>query len=76
MVVRFAELVNEKVILNNVKMINSVKFMFARMAEHAAKVRESQKIKYHAIESDINGVNTWLLEICHFMLDNYQKQVR
>ena len=69
-------MVNEKIILNTVKVINSVKFMFARMAEHMAKVNLPKAIYYPPIESDINGINTWLLEICHFMLDNYQKQIR
>lgn len=33
-------------------------------------------IKYPPIQADFNAVNTWLLEISHFILDNYQNVIR
>ena len=33
-------------------------------------------MKFPPIESDINAINTWLLEISHFILDNYQTVIR
>lgn len=76
---KFVDLVNEKIVLNNIKMINSIKFMFAKLGDE----RKNQKInkaianaRCIPIETDINAINTWLLEISHFILDHYQQVVK
>ena len=61
--------------MTNIKTINSVKFVCARAGEQK-KRQKAIKAYLHPIESDINAVNTWLLEISHFVLDNYQQLIR
>jgi hypothetical protein len=45
----FIELVNEKVVLNNIKVINSLKFMFAKMGEERKQKKARSMIKYPPI---------------------------
>ena len=61
--------------MTNIKTINSIKFVCVRAGEELKRKRAA-KVKPIPIDSDINGVNTWLLEVSHFILDNYQKAVR
>ena len=39
-------------------------------------MRAKAVINFPVIETDINAINTWLLEISHFILDNFQTVVR
>ena len=63
----------ESMVMINIKIISSLKFAFA-------KVREDRNKKIIArapsIHPDINSINSWLLEISHFMLDSYAQVVR
>lgn len=63
MLKKFIELVNEKYVLSNIKLINSLKFMFAKMGDERKQQQLKAKaaIKFQPIESDINAINTWLL---------------
>lgn len=50
--------------------------MFAKMGEMKKQQKAKAAIKFPLIQSDINAINTWLLEISHFILDNYQTVIR
>jgi hypothetical protein len=59
-VIKFRELVIERIVMTNIKTINSIKFVCARAAEEK-KRQKTAKAYLHPIETDINSVNTWLL---------------
>ena len=57
----------------NIKLISSLKFAFAKAREERRRKAVSKVPKIHA---DINAINSWLLEISHFMLDSYLQVIR
>lgn len=61
--------------MTNIKTINSIKFVCARAGEEKKRQKIAKSYLY-PIETDINAVNTWLLEVSHFVLDNYQQLIR
>lgn len=74
LVTKLRELVIEKILMTNIKMINSIKFIFAKAGEEKKKRKAEGELPI--IDTDINAVNTWLLEISHFVLDSYQQVLR
>jgi hypothetical protein len=65
----------EKILMTNIKFINSIKFSFAKAAEESKKSRAPLP-QLPFISADINAVNSWLLEISHFVLDGYHQVLR
>lgn len=60
--------------MTNIKIISSLKFVFAKAAAEKKK-KKTIKSKLPSIHVDINNINAWLLEVSHFMLDNYEKVI-
>jgi hypothetical protein len=72
---KFRELVIEKILMNNIKFVNSLKFAFAKASFELKRSKTAARPKSPWIQFDINVVNDWLLEISHFMLDTYQQLI-
>lgn len=71
---KFRELVIEKTIMANIKMISSLKFLFARAAEERKRVKAGCCLP--SLDTSMGAVNSWLLEVSHFVLDSYQQVLR
>ena len=57
-------------------MANHIQQQKERSQHRQPKQQKEQNGKVIPIEADISAINGWLLEICHFMLDNYQLQIK
>ena len=57
--------------MTNIKFINSIKFTFAKAGEAKKKGKAIAIPQLPSIHTDIGAINTWLLEISHFVLDGY-----
>jgi hypothetical protein len=51
-----------------------MKFILAKLSEHIKinKLRVQASTDCPRMETDISAINSWLLEISHFMLDKYK----
>lgn len=58
---KFRELVIEKILMTNIKFINSIKFVFAKAGDLRKQAKAITLPQLPYIETDIGAINTWLL---------------
>lgn len=58
--------------MTNIKFINSIKFVFAKAGDLKKQTKTAVSVpKLPFIQTGIDAINTWLLEMSHFVLDGY-----
>lgn len=60
LIVKFKEIILEKTIMNNIKVISSLKFAFAKASKEKKKIKVIVT-KPPSIRPNINTINAWLL---------------